>query len=379
MNGHIIPISNNLLDPKHRKQIGGSALWEFEWLIDRMTSEKTGKVLGGRPIKLKELKKSLGIAENNISKHLNRLEKFNYINIVRAPYGLIITVNKPQKVFGQKLEPIKSLNQRKERINKTVESPNEIVESPNEIVESNIRQDTRQDKDNMAGSKLPAKEDTPLKELALGNEKDAVKPTAPLGGMGGELKLPYAGSNVTHVKMEVPKTWQELDVSWFMISLQDLPKVTAEMLEKSLAYYKAINPDYEDLYANKTERDRQTELLERYGVDKLKILIDILPDFKKQPYQKVKLITKPSHFRRSLPELLQDIIEKQGQNRHQQKAKKYYADKAKENKEGYTEEELFKDYYTQEAEANGTTVEAEQAKREAEQAKIQEAIRLGQL
>lgn len=103
MKGYFIGVKNDLLEPKHRKKIG-SAVWEFMWLIDKTTSiseEGIGTVLGGRPIKLDELCKELGVSRSAISENLNKLEKEKYINIIKAPYGLFITVNKSSKVFGK--------------------------------------------------------------------------------------------------------------------------------------------------------------------------------------------------------------------------------------------------------------------------------------
>ena len=77
MKGFFIEITNNLLDPKHRKKMG-TAVWEFMWCLDKITKideEGRGWILGGKPIQLKDISKELGILEHNISKNKNKLKK----------------------------------------------------------------------------------------------------------------------------------------------------------------------------------------------------------------------------------------------------------------------------------------------------------------
>src|SRR5947209_1541990 len=105
MKGFFITISNGLLVDGHRKRMG-AAVWEFMWLLDRITSiteNGIGVVLGGRPIRLEELADDQ-VHINTTSRNLKTLEDQGYIQIVHAPYGLIITVNKANKVFAQKTE-----------------------------------------------------------------------------------------------------------------------------------------------------------------------------------------------------------------------------------------------------------------------------------
>jgi hypothetical protein len=102
MKGYFIEITNNLLDPKHQKAMKES-VWLFMWLIDKMTSiteEGIGRVLGGKPIKYEEdIKKELGISLRTYQRWILILKRGNYINVIKAPYGLIISVNKAKKIF----------------------------------------------------------------------------------------------------------------------------------------------------------------------------------------------------------------------------------------------------------------------------------------
>ena len=93
--GWSIGLKNGLLTKEHHDRIG-EALWEFAWLVDKITNEKngTGVVLGGRPIKLKEFP---FVGPRQTERRLNQLRNKGYINIKRASHGLIITVNKSKK------------------------------------------------------------------------------------------------------------------------------------------------------------------------------------------------------------------------------------------------------------------------------------------
>ena len=83
----------------------GTAVWEFMWLIDKITKiddEGLGWVLGGKPIQLKDIE---GIHRVNVSKNLTKLEKEKYIFITHTPYGMIIKVLKAKKRFSKIAKP----------------------------------------------------------------------------------------------------------------------------------------------------------------------------------------------------------------------------------------------------------------------------------
>ena len=79
---YLIPISNGMLTPKHRKQMG-SANWLFLWFIDHTTIEKAGVGLvhGGTAIKLELPAKRFGLSTKTILRHLRRLERKRYIGV----------------------------------------------------------------------------------------------------------------------------------------------------------------------------------------------------------------------------------------------------------------------------------------------------------
>lgn len=112
MQDFYITISNNLLDPKHvramKGDVGWGTIWLFMWFLNKMTiiNHETGKgkVLGGKPIKYKEVKADLGISRDTYWRWLNLLKEGDYVSTIRTPHGLQITVNKAKKIFGQKVD-----------------------------------------------------------------------------------------------------------------------------------------------------------------------------------------------------------------------------------------------------------------------------------
>lgn len=98
---YFITVSRGILSIEHQKKIG-SALWQYLWLLDKMTridENGMGLVLGGKPIKLEEIG---GIHKVNISKNIKKLKENGYIDIKRTPYGIIIKIFKAKKFFNSK-------------------------------------------------------------------------------------------------------------------------------------------------------------------------------------------------------------------------------------------------------------------------------------
>lgn len=105
MKGFYIEIKNDLLDPKHVNAIA-EAIWLFLWFLDKMTiiNHETGegKVLGGKPIKFDEVEKELGVSRRTYERWVEILRAGEYIETIRTPYGLSITVKKAKKHFGKR-------------------------------------------------------------------------------------------------------------------------------------------------------------------------------------------------------------------------------------------------------------------------------------
>ena len=84
----------------------GEAVWLYMWLLDKMTTVNengTGKVLGNKPIKFSDIQEELGISRQTYGRWSDKLRSANYINTLRTPTGLIITINKAKK--GKLVKP----------------------------------------------------------------------------------------------------------------------------------------------------------------------------------------------------------------------------------------------------------------------------------
>ena len=77
----------------------GSALWEFVWCLDKITEESDGigVVLGGAPVKIKQIANDLARGEHTVRRNLDRLDDGNYISRTRTPYGFTIRVRNSYK------------------------------------------------------------------------------------------------------------------------------------------------------------------------------------------------------------------------------------------------------------------------------------------
>lgn len=102
---YYITVSNGLLDGNHQKRMG-SAVWQFMWCLDKITridEEGFGWVLGGKPIKLEDIK---GVSRDTVSRNLSKLEGKGYLKLIHTPYGITIRVAKAQKSFGKNAKPV---------------------------------------------------------------------------------------------------------------------------------------------------------------------------------------------------------------------------------------------------------------------------------
>jgi hypothetical protein len=95
-NSHPLPLWSGIME--HCGRIG-PALWEFVWLIDKITEERDGLglVLGGAPVKIKQIATDLGRGEHTVRRNLDRLERENYIDRTRTPYGFTARVRNSRK------------------------------------------------------------------------------------------------------------------------------------------------------------------------------------------------------------------------------------------------------------------------------------------
>jgi len=127
MDNFYISISNGLLKDNHQERMG-TAVWQFMWLIDKVTKvdEKgDGWVLGGKPINLTDLGENR--SKVTVSRNLKRLKQQGYIEIKHTPYGLIIKVKKIKKRFNKNDNPCNENDKPRFKNDK----PNKIIQLDN--------------------------------------------------------------------------------------------------------------------------------------------------------------------------------------------------------------------------------------------------------
>lgn len=110
MKGFGIYVKNNLLEPKHIENMD-AAVWLYLWLLDKMTSVNEngiGKVMAGKPISYEFAATELGVSRQVYVRWVAKLRDHGYIKTLRTPYGLVFTVLKAEKIFGNRARSIKS-------------------------------------------------------------------------------------------------------------------------------------------------------------------------------------------------------------------------------------------------------------------------------
>lgn len=97
---YAIPVWSGLISVKHRQAMGIS-VWMFLWCLDRITRDEDGwgLVLGGKPVKDREIARRLGLHKNSIHRDRDTLISGNYIEAIRTPYGFRYKVRNSRK-FG---------------------------------------------------------------------------------------------------------------------------------------------------------------------------------------------------------------------------------------------------------------------------------------
>lgn len=104
----------------------GAAVWLYMWCIDKVTKiddEGWGWVLGGRPIKYKEI---VFLTRRSVLRYAATLKKEGYIISTRTPYGVIIKVAKAKKQFGREVPKTVHLKKERSAKNGTREVPKTV-------------------------------------------------------------------------------------------------------------------------------------------------------------------------------------------------------------------------------------------------------------
>jgi hypothetical protein len=148
MKGFGIYVKNDLLEPKHVQQMG-EAVWLYMWLLDKMTTVNengAGKVLGNKPIKFSEIVEDLGVSRQTYGRWVDKLRATGYINTLRTPLGLIITVNKAKKgkATTPKSDVPKSSITKQKRVSDVPKSDSDVPYSGIDAPKSGIQYKTKQ-------------------------------------------------------------------------------------------------------------------------------------------------------------------------------------------------------------------------------------------
>jgi len=113
----------------------GPALWEFVWCLDKITEESDGigVVLGGAPVKIKQIANDLARGEHTVRRNLDRLEDGNYINRTRTPYAFTIRVRNSYKfqIWSRRENVINGRNKEDAVVDATVDAAVEPAAASN--------------------------------------------------------------------------------------------------------------------------------------------------------------------------------------------------------------------------------------------------------
>ncbi len=150
----IITVSAGLLDPRHVKAIG-TAVWTYLAVLDKQTSSD-GTVNHGDPIAAAKLGARMGLSQDTVLRHLERLQLAGYIHLTRQPYGWVIRVEKPKKLF-------------KKRVGQSADS--EQAENPQKCGAESARLPGLYKEDKAVKAILPASP-----KQAVSNSKTALEP-----------------------------------------------------------------------------------------------------------------------------------------------------------------------------------------------------------
>ena len=106
------PVYSGVLEPEHYKRIG-TAIWLFLWCVSATTKDEIdengviwGRVLGGKPVKLQDISERFGVNEKTVRRWVEALEYHDYIRVIRAPTGLVITVKNSKKFTDKNVQSV---------------------------------------------------------------------------------------------------------------------------------------------------------------------------------------------------------------------------------------------------------------------------------
>jgi hypothetical protein len=87
-----------LFDARHYERMG-SAVWLYAWLVLRQTHQtgSTGRVLGGAPVRYREIEEETGFNVRTLERWMRILRRHGYVETEPVPGGLIVRITKAKK------------------------------------------------------------------------------------------------------------------------------------------------------------------------------------------------------------------------------------------------------------------------------------------
>jgi|HubBroStandDraft_1064217.scaffolds.fasta_scaffold180370_1 hypothetical protein len=167
---HPLPLWSGIMD--HCGKIG-SALWEFVWCLDKITEESDGigLVLGGAPVKIKQMANDLNRGEHTVRRNLDRLQDGNYINRTRTPYGFTIRVRNSCKfqIWSRRENVTNGRSLPQESDQKRPVSPSNLADLT--VKNGRNKEDATEDSTEDAAVKQPARSSEPWNLLGIRPEE----------------------------------------------------------------------------------------------------------------------------------------------------------------------------------------------------------------
>ena len=264
MKGFFIEVSNDLLDPKHCEQMG-EAVWLFMWLLDKITAvaSESGKVLGGKPIKYKEVEADLGISRSTYNRWMKALKDGGYVKSIRTPYGSCIVVLKAKKRFSKKATDVPETK----HVIRSIKTDTSIAPSMTHQSSNNdtsiAPSMTRQSSELESSNKTLAVDISSIDDKSVDDNLNIISPSGSNGdGLVNDSITIKNGKNT---------------------------KITGKLVNDTIALFLPIMPgDFvgqSSAFAKQPTRDAVINLLERYTLDEIKNLIKKYDAGKTDPYR----------------------------------------------------------------------------------------------
>lgn len=136
-----------------------------------------------------------------------------------------------------------------------------------------------------------------------GNGKKKPKPETPLPPMvktvttDGNKPLPPAA-----LQKKTKETIQKKYTNVVATDIADVPVISGKEVNRFLAMFKNVNPEYDKFFSNKSQRKAMQDLIEKYKPEMMEGLLLELPTIVRKPY--APMITSPIALQKKMGDLL---------------------------------------------------------------------------